>query len=46
MRGMLLPQPNDMKLTEIGDALTVDDGDTNTTAGQKELGKTINQQLT
>ena len=44
-RGMLLPQANGMKLTEISDALTVDDSDTNTTAGQKELGKTINQQL-
>jgi hypothetical protein len=40
---MLLQQDNGMKLTEIGDALTVDNSDTNTTAGQKELGKTINQ---
>jgi hypothetical protein len=35
-----------MKLTEIGDTLTVDDSDTNTKAGQKDLGKTINQKLT
>jgi hypothetical protein len=35
-----------MKLTKIGEALTADDSDTNTTAGQKELGKTMNQQLT
>jgi hypothetical protein len=34
-----------MKLTEISDALTVDDRNTNITARQKELGKTINQQL-
>jgi hypothetical protein len=32
-----------MKLTEISDALTADDSDTSTTAGQKELGKTVNQ---
>ena len=38
---MLLPQANGMKVTEIGDALTVDKSDT--TAGQKESGKTINQ---
>jgi len=37
----LFPQANGMQLTEISDALAVDSSDTNTTAGQKELGKTI-----
>jgi hypothetical protein len=43
MRVLLLPHADGMKLTEIGDALAVDDSDTNTTAGPEELGKTINQ---
>jgi hypothetical protein len=40
---MLSPPAYGMKLTEISEAVTVDDSDTNTTAGQKEVGKTMNQ---